>query len=190
VNDGEFFEAIQVVEHAKNAGHVIAKYADAAIARVAEVAAKALGRMAVIEYKFIVFRLGFLTDAAACPFRGGEGDAGILGYFFCNRVPLSGGLGTLAAFRSTKPKSVSIEGVSAAGVAVVLVERFLHFALGTGLGRHGCVQGILLLGGGVLGLVRMLAVVVVFGSAESHRKILRGVRESPSQHVVRYINQE
>lgn len=169
MNNRKFFEAIQVVEHAKDAGHVVTEYTDAAIARVAEVATKALGRMAVIEYKFIVFRLRFLTDAATRPFRSGEGDAGIFRYFFCDRVTFSGGLGTFAAFGTTKPKSMTIEGVCAAGVAVVLIERFLHFALGTGLGRDRCVQGVLLLGGRILGLVSMLAVVIVFGRGKSHR---------------------
>jgi len=103
-----------------------------------------------------------LTDAAARSFRGGEGNAGILCYFFCDGIALSGGLGTLSTFGATKPKSMSIEGVCTAGVAVVFVERFLHFALGTGLGRDRCVQGVLLLGGRVLGLVSMLAVMVVF----------------------------
>ena len=169
MNNRKFFEAIQVVEYAKDAGHVVTKNTDAAIARIAEVAAKSFGGMAVIKYKFIVFGLRFLADAAARSFRGSKGNTCIFSYFFCDGITFSGDFGTFSTFRATKPKSMSIEGVCSAGVAVVLVERFLHFALGTDFGRDGCVQGVFLLGGRVLGLVSMLAVVIVFGRGKSHR---------------------
>lgn len=177
MNNRKFFETIQVVENAKDAGHVVAEYTDAAITRVAEVAAKSFGGMAVIEYKFIVFCLGFLAYTAACPFRCGKGNTGIFSYFFCDGITFSGGLGAFSTFRAAKSKSVAIEGVCSAGVAVVLIEWFLHFALGTDFGRDRRIQGVLLFGGRVLGLVSMLAVVIVFGSAESHRYVMRGVGE-------------
>jgi hypothetical protein len=55
VNNRKFFEAIQVVENAKNAGHVVTEYTDAAITRITEVSTEAFGRVTVIEHEFIVF---------------------------------------------------------------------------------------------------------------------------------------